>query len=61
MTTQEAIDYYGGRKKLAMALELWANATYHWGEHPPMRVQYELQVKTKGDLMAEGETNETST
>lgn len=53
MTTQEAIDYYGGVKKLADALGVWAQVIYAWGEYPPMGRQYELEVKTNGKLKAE--------
>jgi len=55
MTTQEAVDYFGGRKQLARCLDVWTTATYNWGEYPPKGVQYELQVKTNGQLMAEAE------
>lgn len=52
MTTQEAIDYYGGVKKLADALGVWAQVIYAWGDEPPLSRQYELQVKTEGALKA---------
>jgi len=29
---------------------------YTWGDEPPMARQYELEVKTKGDLKAEDES-----
>lgn len=53
MTTQEAIDYYGGIKQLADALGTWPQAIYNWGEKPPEARQYELEVKTKGKLKAD--------
>ena len=53
MTTQEAVEHYGGIKKLAAELGIWAHVIYRWGEHPPMARQYELEVKTKGALKAE--------
>lgn len=52
MTTQEAIDYYGGVKPLADALGIWPQVVYTWGESPPMARQYELEVKTDGTLKA---------
>lgn len=52
MTTKEAIDHFGGIKKLADALGIWAQGVYEWGEEPPMLRQYELEVKTKGVLKA---------
>lgn len=57
MTTQEAIDYYGGVKKLADALGVWAQVVYAWGEEPPMGRQYELEVKTKGELKASSKSD----
>ncbi len=54
MTTQEAIDYYGGTKQLAEALGIWPHVIYRWGGNPPKARQYELEVKTKGELKAEG-------
>jgi len=53
MTTQEAIEFYGGKKKLAEVLKCWPNAIYNWGDYPPMVRQYELEVKSKGKLKAE--------
>lgn len=53
MTTQEAIDYFKGRKELAHALGIWPHTTYKWGEFPPLNKQYEIEVKTEGKLKAE--------
>jgi hypothetical protein len=53
MTTQEAVDYFGGIKKLAAELGIWAHVIYRWGAYPPKARQYELEVKTKGKLKAE--------
>ena len=50
MTTQDAIDYYGGIKELAAALDVWPQVIYRWGDYPPRARQYELQVKTQGAL-----------
>lgn len=55
MTTQEAITYFGGIKQLADALGIWPHNISRWGEHPPMSRQYELEVKTDGELKAEKE------
>lgn len=55
MTTQEAIDHFGGVKHLADALGTWPQAIYAWGERPPMARQYELQVKTEGKLRVDNE------
>lgn len=53
MTTKEAIEYYGGIKQLADTLGIWPHVIYRWGDHPPMGRQYELEVKTNGELRAE--------
>lgn len=55
MTTQEAVAHYGGVKKLADALGVWPQVVYAWGERPPMSRQYELEVKTDGQLKADRE------
>lgn len=52
MTTQEAIDHFGGVKELANVLGVWPQVIYTWGANPPMSRQYELEVKTKGALKA---------
>jgi len=44
MTTQEAIEYYGGPKYLANALDIYPQAIYAWGERPPKAKQFELYV-----------------
>jgi hypothetical protein len=53
MTSQQAIDYYGGIKQLATELNIWPHVIYRWGDHPPKARQYELEVKTQGKLKAE--------
>lgn len=53
MKTEEAIRWYGGVKRLAEALGVWPQVIYKWGEHPPRARQYELEVKTKGELRAQ--------
>jgi len=53
MKTQEAVEYFEGRKALADALGIWPQVIYQWGEYPPQARQYELEVKTNGHLKAE--------
>jgi hypothetical protein len=53
MTTQEAIQHFGSLKQLADALGVWPQVIYAWGEKPPMARQYELEVKTEGQLKAD--------
>lgn len=55
MTTKEAIDHFGSIKALADALNIWPHVIYRWGENPPMARQYELQVKTNGELKVEND------
>ena len=50
MKTQEAIDFFGGIKELATALDMWPHAIYKWREYPPKSKQYEIQVKSGGKL-----------
>lgn len=53
MKTQEAIEHFGGLRKLAEALDVWPQVIYQWGDTPPMGRQYELEVKTGGKLKAD--------
>ena len=55
MKTDEAVAHYGGVKKLADVLGVWPQVVYAWGERPPMSRQYELEVKTEGELKADRE------
>ncbi len=55
MKTQEAIDYWGGVKNLADDLNTWPQTIYQWGEYPPMGRQYEIEIKSDGQLRAEKE------
>ena len=53
MTTDEAILYFGDRKKMAEALGIWPHGTYRWGEFPPMLRQFQMERLTDGKLVAE--------
>lgn len=53
MKTSEAIEHFGGLKKLADLLGIWPQVIYQWGEYPPKSRQYELEVRTNGVLKAE--------
>jgi len=55
MRTQEAIDHWGGVKRLADDLKTWPQTIYQWGEYPPIGRQYEIEVKSDGQLRAEEE------
>jgi len=51
MTTQEAINYFGSIRQMALHLDIWPHSVYRWGDYPPMAKQYEIQVKTNGELL----------
>lgn len=53
MTKQEAIDFFGTKKRLAAALDTYPQAVIQWGEYPPILRQYQIEVITKGALKAE--------
>lgn len=53
MTTKEAIDYFGGVKALAQALDIWPTGISRWGKSPPMLRQYEIEKITGGKLKAD--------
>lgn len=50
MTTQEAIEHFGGATKLAEALGLTRDAIYKWGAYPPNETQYKIMVLSGGRL-----------
>ena len=52
MKTQEAADFFGGKKKLAEALGISPAAVSMWGGVVPLSRQYQIQVISKGKLMA---------
>ncbi len=53
MTTDEAIDHFGGIKLLADALGIWPHSIYRWGYAPPQARQYQLEVLSEGKLKAD--------
>jgi transcriptional repressor of cell division inhibition gene dicB len=53
MTTDEAIAYFGSRKKMADFLEIWPHGTYRWGEYPPKLRQFEIERISDGELKVE--------
>jgi hypothetical protein len=53
MTTQEAVEHFGGQKHLIAALGLKARQTVTaWGDYPPIGRQYQIEVLTNGKLKA---------
>ena len=53
MTTDEALEFFGGRKRLAAALNIWPHSTARWGKFPPKVRQYQIQVISDGKLKVE--------
>ena len=55
MKIEQAVKFYGGKKKLATALNVSPSAVSHWVEanEIPEGQQYKLQAITKGKLKAD--------
>jgi len=63
MTTEAAIKFFGGVKRLSEALNGGAHglgkprmavqSIYGWGEFPPNQRQFEIEIKTGGALKVE--------
>jgi hypothetical protein len=54
MTKQQAIDFFGSPTALANALGVTKQAVNNWDVIPETR-QYQVQVKSGGKLIADGE------
>lgn len=52
MKTQQAIDYFGGRKALADAIGCDRSAIARWGDNVPGLRPYQIQVLSGGKLKA---------
>lgn len=50
MKTQDAINHFGGLRKVAELLGLSTQAAYSWGDIVPKGRAYELQALTEGAL-----------
>ncbi len=50
MTTQEAVQLWGGHVRLAKVLGITRDAIYKWGEYHPNETQYKLMVLSGGRL-----------
>ena len=53
MKTQDAINFFGGRKQLAVALGITRTASYEWGEEVPELRQFQIEVHTRGALLSD--------
>lgn len=50
MKTKEAADFFGSKKKLAIALGISPSAVTMWGDDVPELRQYQIERLTKGKL-----------
>lgn len=57
MTTQEAVELWGGVTRLAKTIGLTRDAIYKWGQYPPIDVQYRLIVLSGGRLSVTFQTH----
>lgn len=53
MKTRDAAVFFGSKKKLAEALGIQPSAVTMWGDRIPLSRQYQIQVLSKGKLIAE--------
>jgi len=53
MLTNDAVQYYGGRRQLADALGITRQAVEQWGKVVAEGMAYKLQVLTRGDLVVD--------
>lgn len=50
MRTSEVIEFFGGVKQVADALDIWPQAVYQWGDIVPESSAYKIEVITNGAL-----------
>ena len=50
MTTQEAVQFWGGQTSLAKALGITRDTVYKWKQYPPMATQFQIMVLSGGRL-----------
>jgi hypothetical protein len=53
MRTEQAVDFFGGRRELAQFLGITRQAVEQWGEYVAEGPAYKLQVLTDGQLMVD--------
>lgn len=53
MKIHEAVRFFGGKKKLAVALKTSPAAVSQWREKIPLGRQYQIQIITNGQLKAD--------
>lgn len=60
MRASDAIKYFGSVEKLAKFLEISRDSIYKWGTFVPSHRQYELEIKTDGQLKSEYSIKKTN-
>ena len=50
MTTQEAVQFWGGQTRLAKALGITRYTVHKWKQYPPMATQFQIMVLSGGRL-----------
>jgi len=50
MTTQEAVQLWGGQTRLANALGITRDAVHKWKQYPPIDKQFQIMVLSGGRL-----------
>jgi len=50
MTTQEAVQFWGGQTRLANALGITRDAVHKWKQYPPIDKQFQIMVLSGGRL-----------
>lgn len=53
MKKSDVINFFGSSSKLAKFLNIERTAVYQWGDTIPENRQYELEVKTNGELKSD--------
>lgn len=56
MKKRDVIEYFGGIKQTAQALDLWPQTIYQWGDDVPDTLAYKIQVITDGKLKVNAES-----
>ena len=56
MTTQEAVQFWGGQTRLANALGITRDAVHKWKQYPPMATQFQIMVLSGGRLAVTNDT-----
>lgn len=57
MKKKDVIEYFGGIKQAAIALNIWPQTIYQWSDDVPENVAYKIQVITDGALKVEDKDN----